>query len=83
MKKMILPMLLVFSKNAYAEDVIATATYDNEKKEIIMLRINSIDENKLNKCSKTIDNQKGRKMLKNLAKRKKGKIVEINFTCKI
>lgn len=73
----------MLSKNAYAEDVIATATYNKEKKALETLRINSMDEKKLMKCSKTIDNEKGRKMLENLAKSEKGKIVELVFVCKI
>jgi hypothetical protein len=84
MKKTILWSLLTLaSSQSHSEELIAKATYDNQKKQIMYLEANTMDQEKLMKCAQIISTKKGEELLKKLSKDKKEKVIEIKFKCKI
>lgn len=84
MKKTILWSLLTLASSlSHSEELIATAIYDNQKKEIMSLSANTKDVKKLTKCAKLLGTKKGEELLKKLAKDKKEKVVELKFKCQI
>ena len=80
---MLWSLLTLASPLSHSEELIATAIYDNQKKQLILLYANTKDEKKLIKCAETANSKKGQELLKKLAKDKKEKIVELKFKCRI
>ncbi|WP_335952872.1 hypothetical protein [Acinetobacter higginsii] len=84
MKKTIIWSLLTLaSPLSHAEELIATAIYDNQKKQIMELSANTKDVKKLTKCAKLIGTEKGGELLKKMAKDKKEKVLELKVKCRI
>ncbi|HHX4868048.1 hypothetical protein RFI41_15935 [Acinetobacter nosocomialis] len=76
-------LLTIASLPTYAENIVATITYDNKKKQIISLISNTKNIDKLTECVKMTDTKEGQKRIKDEANKKKEKIIEIKFPCDI
>jgi hypothetical protein len=82
-KTMLWSLLILASSQSHSEELIAKATYDNQKKQIMYLEANTMEQEKLMKCAQIISTKKGEELLKKLSKDKKEKVIEIKFKCKI